>query len=980
MGSAPPATCIVTCSYASPDHVLGEAVGKVETDHDLVSAGDDADQVTEPASVATAPEARRGPRRREVVSAFVVLSLAVLVVLAEPLTSGGYHVPGDVSEATPLLRVAPSGYQIENPEMNDVGGFVLPYLDWNRAELRSGDLPLWNPYNGSGAPHMANGQSRVFSPFSVPFYVLPLRAALIVANYATLVVAGMLAYGLVRHLGRSHLAGLVAAIGYMFCGGVLVWLHWGISGAAAFAPGMVWAASAAAVADGGRARGRAVVALAACVTLSLVAGHPETTFFGAGTAVVFAAARLAVARPTRRRALAGAGAVAGGVLLGAAVAAVQLLPLLEYIGQSPGLAHHGGGPYHQWRNVAVHAFPLALGSPGQAPRDLVYDLGLPLIENIAPYVGVALLLLAVVGAVHAVRRRRLAALVFVAGALGWIAYSYNVAAIGALVGHVPVLDLAYPLRATPLWDLSIVVLAAVGVDALRPPEGIEDPGAGEVAPTHPSRGTVARRSAPLVAGGTGLLLAGYLAHRHLRSAVPSLSADDAARVAGIARDHIAYVVATTAVAVAAAAVLATAGGARARRVAGGVLVLAVFAQTGFMFRQFNPTVPGEMVLPRSDTLEAVTEATQGEQTLMLDDTSIPPDMNLWYRQPTPFNYDAVGVGAYTRLYRQALRSPELAIGGGSIELTWLPVDPISTGALRAMGARYVTTVRPYPFGELVTGAAPVEGRLDGRGTATFDLAEVDDVDVVAVALPTGTGTCTLTWRNGTTGAELGVVEAPCGTGGAVFSPGEVPPSAGGLVVQVRGPSGGSRPPSTNAPLLNAYRTDATGLELVTEVDGTRVFRVPGAAARYLSPAATTVVATGEAARTAVVAPDFEPLASSVIEDRDAATSTRAADPGEVEVLEEGSGHVRLRVRRDDPGWLVAMQSHYPGWHASVDGDAAPVRRANAAFLGVAVPEGESVVELRYRPASVTVGALVSAAALLVLLALLAPWAGRNRHD
>ena len=370
--------------------------------------------------------------------------------------------------------------------MNDVGGFVLPYLDWNRAELRSGHLPLWNPHNGSGAPHLANGQSRVFSPFSVPFYVLPLRAALVVASYSILMVAGMLAYGLARHLRRSHLAGLVAAVGYTFCGGVLVWLHWGISGAAAFAPGMVWAASAAALAEDGRARRRAVAALAACVALSLVAGHPETTFFGAGAAVVFAGARLAVARPTRLRALAGAGAVAGGVLLGAAVAAVQLLPLLEYIGQSPGLAHHGGGPYYQWRNAVVHLFPLVRGSPGQAPRDLVYDFGLPLNENIAPYVGVALLLLAGVGGVHVVRRRQWPALVFVAGALGWIAYAYNLAELGTLIGHVPVLDLAYPLRATPLWDLSIVVLAALGVDALRPPGGVEDGAAShDAAPARP---------------------------------------------------------------------------------------------------------------------------------------------------------------------------------------------------------------------------------------------------------------------------------------------------------------------------------------------------------------------------------------------------------------------------------------------------------------------------------------------------------------
>jgi hypothetical protein len=68
------------------------------------------------------------------------------------------------------------------------------------------------------------------------------------------------------------------------------------------------------------------------------------------------------------------------------------------------------------------------------------------------------------------------------------------------------------------------------------------------------------------------------------------------------------------------------------------------------------------------------------------------------------------------------------------------------------------------------------------------------------------------------------------------------------------------------------------------------------------------------------------------------------------------------------GLLVASESFADGWHARVDGRAARVVRADGFLQGVAVPAGTHRVDLEYRPRSVTIGAAVSAAALLVLVA------------
>ncbi|MBI3726156.1 hypothetical protein HY251_19680 [bacterium] len=80
--------------------------------------------------------------------------------------------------------------------------------------------------------------------------------------------------------------------------------------------------------------------------------------------------------------------------------------------------------------------------------------------------------------------------------------------------------------------------------------------------------------------------------------------------------------------------------------------------------------------------------------------------------------------------------------------------------------------------------------------------------------------------------------------------------------------------------------------------------------------------------------------------------------------------VRTRVARG-PALLVLADTFYPGWEATVRGESALVLRADFAYRGVVVPQGESEVVFRYRPASFRLGLGVSLASLLLLLGTLA---------
>lgn len=123
--------------------------------------------------------------------ATAILTSMVVVFLWTPLTSNGFYAPGDLSQSVPLLRTAPSDFQVGNMMLGDVSSDIVPWKMFNREQIRDGRLPLWNPYNESGVPHLANAQSEVFSPFNLPFFLLPLKLALIASVALGLLTAGL---------------------------------------------------------------------------------------------------------------------------------------------------------------------------------------------------------------------------------------------------------------------------------------------------------------------------------------------------------------------------------------------------------------------------------------------------------------------------------------------------------------------------------------------------------------------------------------------------------------------------------------------------------------------------------------------------------------------------------------------------------------------------------------------------------------------
>lgn len=161
---------------------------------------------------------------------------------------------------------------------------LLQFWPWRQLaveELRAGRLPLWNPHAGCGVPLLADHQTAVFYPPNLIFMLMPVERAMGVSLALHALLAGLSMYALARELGRSRLAGLVAGLAFMLSAylvargsfltevSAIVWLP------------LLWlfARRLTRLGRPWQQRVRALVPMALVIALQFLAGHAQTWFY-----------------------------------------------------------------------------------------------------------------------------------------------------------------------------------------------------------------------------------------------------------------------------------------------------------------------------------------------------------------------------------------------------------------------------------------------------------------------------------------------------------------------------------------------------------------------------------------------------------------------------------------------------------------------------------------------------------------------------
>ncbi len=265
-----------------------------------------------------------------------------------------------------------------------------PWREYAFETLRSGQLPLWNPYNGAGAPLIANYQSSLFYPLNWFGLVFPLGFAMSVTAVFHLFIAAWGMFAFTGRLGLPNLGRGVSALAFGMGSFMVARLGtYPMIGAMAWIPWVLWAALGVLT----KFRPRDVAFLALLTALQLLAGHAQMTWYSMLLVGLFTLFWIAYVRPAdwwQRLAL-----VMGGLALGAGIAAVQLLPTAELLRSSQ---RSGGVDFDFAMNFSYSPVrtlnllsPDVFGSPGDGSfvtegahfEDAVYIGLLPLFAAIA---------------------------------------------------------------------------------------------------------------------------------------------------------------------------------------------------------------------------------------------------------------------------------------------------------------------------------------------------------------------------------------------------------------------------------------------------------------------------------------------------------------------------------------------------------------------------------------------------------------------
>ncbi|MCL4479501.1 MAG: hypothetical protein M1381_10450 [Deltaproteobacteria bacterium] len=96
--------------------------------------------------------------------ACTIFALTFIIAFFPIISKDGIIAPVNELRVNPFFNInnKPSP-QLKGSTYDPIHQFI-PWLHFNKESLKHHELPLWNPYQGCGVPHIANIQSGLFLP------------------------------------------------------------------------------------------------------------------------------------------------------------------------------------------------------------------------------------------------------------------------------------------------------------------------------------------------------------------------------------------------------------------------------------------------------------------------------------------------------------------------------------------------------------------------------------------------------------------------------------------------------------------------------------------------------------------------------------------------------------------------------------------------------------------------------------------------
>lgn len=841
----------------------------------------------------------------------------------------------------------------------DTWDYYLPGVENIVEGARHGNWQTWAPYEVGGAPLASLPNHAVLSPVSWPYWVMPmwLAPAWVKLTELVLVLAGMVLF--LGRLGVRRSIALVAGLVFFTSGFMMMWTNWPHTKVACLVPLLLWTLDRAVHERG--ARDLAAVGLV--VAAMLLGGFPAVTMFALTLGGIYVLVRALALRDVRRALHAG-GIAAGGVGLGVALSAVQVLPFALNMSA---LGLDGRVP-NEVKPASLVLTTVAPDAYGTCVDGLWFGEDNP-IESIS-FIGVAALILVLCALIVRVpggrRPSTPALLAVVLAAVVWLLW----------IGGLP-LELLQKLpgyssnsfgRANSIFGFLCAVLAGIGLERLvqraeasRSPDG-------------ESRSWRPRLVVSLV-----VLLAAVGAAAYFLSAAYAFIDGAPRPIPEVAAKLRVPALLGVVSAVAVAATLLLRG--RLRLLGPLVLVLAVLAQSTMFAREVLPLTDRDEFYPVTPAHEFLKE-------------------NLGEERYGASSWEHTGVADHYRL-----RTPT---GHEFTSPEWKELI-----AAVSPDAQLSTTYSDFPANIPTPGRQPVLDQLSVRYWVTQPMEVIGAAEATPVpaaqrqllsVMPGQKATCQVP-KGDLRGIEVTV---PNGLKPRAQTPAVVRVSVGagaekvtseraiavnrplkrGEKLRVAVPdhrfSSGPVPVTISfsgkkKPVHLAGRTDGSAVCAAVRPekgDGLRVVHASAGAVVYerasalprIRWAGTSEVVTDGPSRVRRLT---EGVAPGMVLLDDESTPAASGSTAQVDVRRDEAETISAEVTADGAGYLVVADSiARPGWSATVDGRPVDLVAGNHALAAVPVPDGTHTVTLHYEAPGLRTGAVISLLGALVTLGLL----------
>jgi hypothetical protein len=918
--------------------------------------------------------------KSEFLQAVFFINLSLVLFFSTPIfTPNSYYLPVDTLQRSDskLIDLPPYPGKYNAGYIDSLQVFQ-PQLHYSRERLEEGQFPLWNPYNANGLPHFASLQSAVLSPYSLPVYLFGLKDGWLLSQYLKLLMLALFTYGFLGLIGIRHWIRLICAIAFTYSGYNITWLLGPHIASLILLPAGLFFVERALQSQAKESRGLNLNLAALSLTLacSILGGHIETTFFSGLMVGAYFLLRLWLI-PTRIMAkFKLVLAFAGAGLLGIGLAAIQLVPFVEYLLNWIG-PERSERQYLELNRTITNLFPTIFGLPNQ---EFVDGPGIHPPELFLSYVGAAFIFLTLCGPF--LLRKNPYFWFFGLFALFMFGYSYNLYPFNVWLGYLPGLKEAVAQRSSLCITFGLSTTTALVLNELY---------------------TRRLRWQALVALGLGGL---FFIGTALAGAFTTFTDWKIDTTRKVFQDYIPgqlfFVVEVFLVALL-GSLLLTRGRVRAAGV--GLLLVVSFAQSGWLLKDVNGTADARYAFPQTDGTQAIQNIAGQDNVAFYKDSYLPPLDNLFYDIHDLRFFDALWIRPYETLFNRAFDSHNIYSRY---------IYQVSPHSLQLMGAQYVVaTASPDALlGKNRLAETTQTPQSLNRATLeqTF-VAEQNNLSVIAFYTTTygrySGNPCQLEFtlaEAATPDKPLRKRNLPCAVApekgylNVSFEP--VADSAGksyrftlaspdaskfntiGVFLSPKKLEGSQlsisgKPDDFLAIVQPWYNNPNSSFSEVWHNDRFSIYRFDRALPRYYSVGGTRKTETSGQLLDLLFDPKFDFSRAAALPPETSLAALSGTEYAPAQVVAEEPERKVLNLTRNSPGFLVTSLTNYPGWKVKINGVETPVVRTNYAFIGVPVPGGSSRLEIYYDPLSFKLGLALSALCLLAVAGWLV-WGWRSR--